>query len=176
VCESRRGQGWKVEMSTPSAHSGFEEFFRHEYQGLCRAMLLLTGNRAEAEECVEEALVRVLSRWNDVRVMASPTGYTFVTAANVFRRRRRRDARHRPLASLREVPDDQSERLDARLSVLDGMQNLSLRQRQAIVLVDFLGFTSGEAGRLLGLRDSSVRSELHRARTVLSAKLKDGEQ
>jgi DNA-directed RNA polymerase specialized sigma24 family protein len=44
------------------------------------------------------------------------------------------------------------------------------------VLVDFLGFTSGEAGRLLGLRDSSVRSELHRARTVLSAKLKDGEQ
>jgi len=162
-------------MNPTGPYPGFEEFFREEYQGLCRAMLLLTGNRADAEECVEEALVRVLSRWHDVRVMASPTGYAFVTAANVFRRHQRRFARPRDLVSLQDLPNDEGGTTDARLAVFTAMQSLSLRQRQVVVLVDLLGFTSEEAGRLLGIRDGSVRSELHRARAVLSRRLKDEE-
>jgi len=41
----------------------FSEFFASQYGRLCWLGLLLTGNRAEAEELAQEALVRTWWRW-----------------------------------------------------------------------------------------------------------------
>ena len=56
--------------------------------------------------------------------------------------------------------------------VLEILENLSVEQRQALVLVDFLGFTTEEAGRILGIRASSVRGRMHRARATLRLELR----
>jgi DNA-directed RNA polymerase specialized sigma24 family protein len=37
-------------------------------------------------------------------------------------------------------------------------------QRQALVLTEWLGLNSAEAGRALGIRPSSVRARVHRAK------------
>jgi RNA polymerase sigma-70 factor (ECF subfamily) len=50
----------------------------------------MTGSRHEAEEIAQEAYVRVLERWDHVQRLDDPTGYLFVTALNVFRKRLRR--------------------------------------------------------------------------------------
>ncbi len=47
-------------------------------------------------------------------------------------------------------------------------------QRAALVLVEWLGMTGEEAGRVLGLKAGSVRARLHRARTALREALGEG--
>ena len=44
---------------------------------------------------------------------------------------------------------------------------LPIAQRQAVVLVDWLGFPPSEAALLLGIEAASVRGRLHRARLEL---------
>jgi RNA polymerase sigma-70 factor (ECF subfamily) len=51
------------------------------------------------------------------------------------------------------------------------LQSLTRQQREALVLVEWLGFDSEEAASILGIRASSVRTRLHRARTALRTQL-----
>ena len=70
----------------------FEGFFEAEYTHLCEALYLLTGDPFEAEEVAQEAMTRVLKRWERIRSMDSPTGYVYRTAMNLNRNRIRRIA------------------------------------------------------------------------------------
>ena len=63
----------------------FEDFFRAEALSLGRAIYLLTGDRAEAEDLVQEAMARAYERWDRVRQLASPAGYVYKTALNLLR-------------------------------------------------------------------------------------------
>ncbi|MDP9224885.1 MAG: RNA polymerase subunit sigma-70, partial [Actinomycetota bacterium] len=47
------------------------------------------------------------------------------------------------------------------------VDSLSRDQREALLLVEWLGLSSEEAGEVLGIRPESVRSRLHRARASL---------
>ena len=49
----------------------------------------MTGDRVEAEDIAQEALVRVYERWGQVGGMDSPTGYLYRTAMNLARSRLR---------------------------------------------------------------------------------------
>ena len=71
----------------------FETFFEREYPSVTRALVLLTGNGAEAEELAEDAFARAWSAWDRVGTMASPAGYVYKTALNLHRNRLRRLAR-----------------------------------------------------------------------------------
>ena len=51
---------------------------------------------------------------------------------------------------------------EARVDVLRALGSLTPEQRQAVVLVDFVGMSSVEAGRLIGANDSSIRGRLQR--------------
>ena len=51
------------------------------------------------------------------------------------------------------------------------IEKLSLRQRQAVVLRDWAGFETSEVARMLGMRESTVRVHLSRARQLLRASM-----
>lgn len=145
----------------------FEDLFRAERDRLVRAMLLLTGRVSEAEDLAQEAFVRVYERWSQIREMESPAGYLYRTALNLHRKRlrrlgvevRNRTAHHDDVAG-RDVAED-------RLDLLRAVAALPLGQRQAVVLVDWLGYPPSDAARLLGIEAVSVRGRLHRARVAL---------
>jgi RNA polymerase sigma factor (sigma-70 family) len=83
----------------------FEPFFEREYPRLARALYLVTGDRAEAEDLAQEAMVRVYERWEHVRNTDSPAGYLYRTALNLHRSRLRRLAvRARRAVGLRPDP------------------------------------------------------------------------
>jgi DNA-directed RNA polymerase specialized sigma24 family protein len=54
-------------------------------------------------------------------------------------------------------PDDAFAVADRWRTVAAALATLSPRQRAALVLTDLLGFTSDEAGRMLGIRPVTVR-------------------
>jgi RNA polymerase sigma factor (sigma-70 family) len=135
----------------------FEAFFEAERDGLFGALVLITGDRHEAEEIAQDAFLLLWERWDRVGSMENPSGYLYRTAMNLFRKRRRRAA----LAVRRAVGlahhEDAFAAADARQVVARALQGLSRRQRAALVLTELLGFSSEEAGRMLGVEPVTVR-------------------
>jgi RNA polymerase sigma-70 factor (ECF subfamily) len=66
--------------------------------------------------------------------------------------------------------------VDARLLVARALQDLTPRQRAAVVLTELLGYTAEAAGKELGIRPATVRALTFQARSALRAKgrLADG--
>lgn len=149
----------------------FEEFFRAQYRGLVRALYLLTADQGEAEELAQEAMARVFERWDRVRTMESPAGYVYRVAVNLNRQRLRHLAvRARRLLSMR--PDSVGP-AESPSELADAISSLPRGQRQAFMLVEWLGMSAEEAGRVMKIAAASVRSQAHRARASLRDRLRD---
>jgi RNA polymerase sigma-70 factor, ECF subfamily len=143
----------------------FDAFFDQEYTRLLRLLFAMTGNLAEAEELAQEAMTRVLERWNRVSAMASPAGYVYRTAVNLNRSRLRRLARPLRWSRVSErSPDAEPEVIGSLVAALSALPR---GQREAVLLVEWLGFDAREAGQMLGISPSSVRSRVHRAKASL---------
>jgi RNA polymerase sigma-70 factor, ECF subfamily len=151
----------------------FEEFFRAEYPGLVRALYVLTADRAEAEALAQEAMARAYERWDRVVAMESPAGYVYRIGVNLNRHRLRHLAvRARRLLAM--THDAQSEQVPGvRREIAEAIASLSGGQREAFMLVEWLGLNAEEAGRVLGIAPASVRSRVHRAKSVLRERLSD---
>jgi RNA polymerase sigma-70 factor (ECF subfamily) len=170
---SAMGSSETLEDVTPVTIPGFEEFFQAEHVRLARALYLLTGSAAEAEELTQEAMVRVYERWDRVRQMDSPQGYLFRTALNLHRSRLRwvaNRARHilQPTAS-----PDPAEVVQSRDILSRALASLPTGQREAVVLVEWLGMDQEEAAAALGIKPGSVRARLSRAKADLRRMLED---
>ena len=97
-----------------------------------------------------------------------PTGYLFVTAMNVFRKRLRRAGiavaeidRHGAEPGCVRRRGGSTRSSSARLA------QLPLDQRAALVVTALLGYSSEEAGQMLGIQPSTVRARATRGRTAL---------
>jgi RNA polymerase sigma-70 factor (ECF subfamily) len=151
-------------QGTLKASQSFESFYDGESRLLFRRLWLVTGNRAEAEELMQDAFVRVWERWDRVSRMDDPVGYLYRTAMNLFRKRYRRAVLAvRRSAGLAPSQDDFAD-ADDRHTVKRLLATLPPRQRAALVLTEMLGFTPKEAGDALGVKASTVRSLSHQGR------------
>jgi RNA polymerase sigma-70 factor, ECF subfamily len=148
------------------AHS-FEDFFEEHYVSVTKALVLLLGRELEAEELAEEAFARAWARWELVSEMASPAGYVYRTALNLNRNRLRRLARELRGRERPEPGPDPAVRIATRDQVRRALAALPMPQREAVVLIEWLGLDPAEAGSILGIKAVSVRARLHRARATL---------
>jgi len=158
---------------TPVTVLGFEEFFQAEHVRLGRALYLLTGSAAEADELTQEAMVRVYERWDRVGQMDSPQGYLYRTALNLHRSRLRwlaSRARHVLWAT---PSPDPAELVQSRDSLERALASLPTGQREAVVMVEWLGMDQEEAATALRIKPGSLRSRLSRAKADLRRMLED---
>ncbi len=149
----------------------FEAFFEAERTRLFRAVCLITGDAAGSEEVVQDAFLHLWERWDRVKDMDHRTGYLYRTALNEVRSSRRRIARAARLAIAPRREADAFEEADLRDSVLRALRTLGPRQRAAVVLMDLLGYGSSEAGELLGIKGTTVRTLAAEARAALRTEL-----
>ncbi len=151
----------------------FDEFFRAEYPRMLRAMYLVCGNRAEAEEVAQDAFVRAFERWELVVRAENRPGYVYRIALNLYRSKLRRAAR---LArkTLRPAPQpDELEAMAERDAIGRALASLSPAQREAVIMREWLDMTDEEIGALLGISPITVRVRVHRARAVLRPLLEE---
>jgi RNA polymerase sigma-70 factor (ECF subfamily) len=151
-------------FETLEASRSFETFYDAESQTLFQRLRLVTGDRAEAEEIMQDAFLKVWERWERVGAMDDPVGYLYRTAMNLFRKRYRRAVLAiRRSIGLKPSRDDFADAEDAD-TVRRVLSTLPPRQRAALVLTEMLGFSPNEAGRALGVQASTVRSLSHQGR------------
>ena len=145
----------------------FAAFFAEEHRGLFKALYFVTGNRADAAELMQDAFLKLWERWDMVDRIDDPTAYLFRVALNGTRMRaraaRRAGRRLLPVERDRDAFDEIELRQDVRKLLLD----LAPRQRAALLLLDMYGYRSEEAGRMMGIRPSTVRALATQGRAVL---------
>lgn len=141
----------------------FSEFVAARSQALLRLAYLLTGDGFQAQDVLQDALIRAYLRWR--RIRSNPEAYVrrvVVTAAADEHRRR---ARRREVLSA-ELPDvsapEQLAAVDPRERLVGALRELPPRQRAAVVLVHWLGLGRDEVAELLGYSTSTVRSQAAR--------------
>jgi RNA polymerase sigma factor (sigma-70 family) len=129
-------------------------------------LYLLCGGLTDAEDMAQEALARAYERWERIQGMESPVGYVYRIATNLHRRRLRRQLLFARMQGEDERPQDPSPAVEERSDVMRALLRLPPKLRSALVLSEWMGMTSEEAGRVQGIKPSSARARLHRARTA----------
>jgi RNA polymerase sigma-70 factor (ECF subfamily) len=139
---------------------------------LFRAAWAMCGHPHDAEDLVQETYARVLARPRFVR-RGDELAYLLRALRNVHvSRRRAATARPQevPLADRGEARDERWQpeaALEARV-LFAAIAGLPPDFRDVLVAVDVLGLTYAEAAKVVGAKEATVTTRLHRARRRLA--------
>jgi RNA polymerase sigma-70 factor, ECF subfamily len=131
---------------------------------LFRAAWALCGSRHDAEDLVQETFLNVLKRPRVLRG-DNELGYLLRALRNTHASWYRSNARRRADRQLSE--DDAAPVSDAEVSSREIMQAIASAPqpyREAVIAVDLIGLSYGEAARALRTREATVTSRLYRGR------------
>lgn len=151
----------------------FGDYFAAQGQALMRLAYVMTGDRQSAEDVTQETLLQVYRRWSGLRDPHAYARRSVVNGAISLGRRRTR-------FSGCEAPDvsigDPSTSVLLRVELWSAVCQLPERQRAVVVLRYYEDLSDREVGRVLGIRESTVRSTAVRALASLrGARLTDNE-
>lgn len=162
-----RGVHGRMEATLVTTDLAFEDFFEQERIRLLRALMVLCGNREEAEEILQDSFLALWERWDRISRLEDPAGYLYRTALNRHRSTVRRTLRAARRAVGLAHGGDLFSEADERDAVARALSELTPRRRQAVVLTEMLGYGSGEAARAMGVSDVTVRRLAQEARRHL---------
>jgi RNA polymerase sigma-70 factor (sigma-E family) len=137
----------------------FEQFVRERYEQLLRYAVMLTGRQADAEEVVQEALVRCLRRWRRIEP-ENAMAYARKAVLNEFLRA----VRKRPDVVYDEagVVEDFAAATVNRDHLLAALRTLPARQRAAVVLRFLYDLPEAQVAQELGCSVGNVKSQTSR--------------
>ena len=160
----------------------WEEIARQHGRFIYTVAYRLTGNEADADDLVQEVLLRVRRGLHTYRP-GSMEGWLSRITTNAFldevRRRRRRPVELLPDEPDRVVPgaasaDEEFEASALPEHVQAALTALPPEFRAAVVLSDVVGLPYSEIAASLGVPLGTVRSRIHRGRSMLRKELMAG--
>ena len=164
--------------------AGFEQEALVHLDALYRVALRLTGNAADADDLVQETMLKAYRAWDQYEKGTNAKGWLLTILRNSFINEYRRRTRHpetvdvdtiEPYAVFGEVQDDdpQGAFFDQIVDdeVLKAIDELPEAFRETLVLSDVEGMSYQEIGKILGVPVGTVKSRLFRARQALQGKL-----
>lgn len=159
-----------------SASREFERFAAGASDSLLRAGFLMTGSASDAEDLVQETLLKVARRWNRVRSMEYPAAYARRVLVSLVLhdadRRTRQRTELQPVAGAAEAADEQAARalreVDDLAEFRWALAQLPARQRAVLVLRYWADLPVAEVASILGCTDGTVTSTASRAAARLA--------
>jgi RNA polymerase sigma-70 factor (sigma-E family) len=151
------------------ARDEFACFAAAQADALLRAAYLMVGDRGEAEDIVQECMLRIARKWPRVRAMQHPGAYARrVMVSLVLDGSRRRLRRTLELAATGVAPRPggghaATEALDARTDLIRALGTLPARQRAVLVLRYFSDLPEAEVASVLRCSVGTVKSSASRA-------------
>ena len=153
------------------------QFVAGEYAGLVAALSLVCGERAAAEDAVQEALARAMLAQRRGTIDSLPA-WVRVVALNQLRNRWRSRSREQKATQLlrdTQVTSASDDALEDAMDLVAALASLSRRQREAVALHYRLGLNVAETAQAMRVSDGTVKTLLSRARATLGAALRDQE-
>lgn len=161
----RTGRGRAAIRSKERAAS---ELFAAVYPRLAGWVRRLVDDDETAHEIAAEAFTRLWARWARVD---EPTGFLFVTAANLVRDHWRRLERERGAMRRVTAQEEREQHHETDPSVRMLVQSLPARLRNPALLYYYADLPVREVAKLLGRREGTIKADLHAARELLRAEL-----
>jgi len=172
--------------ATDARRAGFEKEALVHLDSLYRVALRLAGNAADADDLVQETMLKAYRSWDQYQPGTNAKGWLLTILRNSFINEYRRRTRHpetvdvdtiEPFAVFEDVQEDDPQGAffdrivdDEVLRAIDGLPDAF---RETVVLSDVEGMSYQEIGKILNIPVGTVKSRLFRARQMLQAKLYD---
>src|SRR5438046_3532929 len=173
---------------TPAADADKRASFEREalvhLDSLYRVALRLTGNAAEADDLVQETMLKAYRAWHQYERGTNAKGWLLTILRHAFINEYRRRTRHpetvdldaiEPFSVLEELPDaaPQGTFFDRIVDdeVLRAIDELPEQFRETVVLRDVEGLSYEEIARVLEVPVGTVKSRLFLGRRMLQGKL-----
>jgi RNA polymerase sigma-70 factor (sigma-E family) len=159
-----------------TAAEGVDALFRAEGSHLLGMMVAFLGDRAAAEDVVQESFAKVQRAWPRIDPDRA-AAYLRTTAFNGARsllRRRVVAERFRPERAVTTAgADDGVVLAEDQRAVVAALRRLPVRQRECVVLRYYADLREHEIAATLGVSRNSVKTHLRRGMAALARELED---
>jgi len=152
----------------------FDDFFYQQRGSLLAHAYVLTGNAEDAQDLVQEVLLRAWRKWDEVSEMDSPGAWSRTVMNNLAigrSRRARVEMRHSlrsgPMGEAVEYPAPDAAATD----LARELRRLPHKERTALLLYHVVGLRISEVASEMGAPEGTVRSWLTRGRVSLAKAL-----
>lgn len=137
-----------------------------------RAALAILGNREEAQDAVQDALVKFLEKRPTFESEEHERAWLLRVTINDCKSRLRAPWRRKrvELSAAAEIADEETR------GELAELAQLPIKDRAAIHLYYYEGYSTAEIAAMAGEAEGTVRSRLHRARRKLRRLLEEEDQ
>ena len=149
----------------------YRAFVDARYARLVRAAILFGSGEQDAEDAVQDALIRCYGAWARVSAADDRDAYVYRVLINgIARSRRRRWHGEIPYQQVPEPPptDDPATKMSLSHSVRASLERLGHEQRQVLVLRYFADLTEAQIAAVLRIAPGTVKSRASRAIAALS--------
>jgi RNA polymerase sigma-70 factor (ECF subfamily) len=166
--------------------ANFEREALVHLDALYRVALRLTGNASDADDLVQETMLKAYRAWHQYQPGTNAKGWLLTILRHAFINEYRRRTRHPETVDIDAIEpfaifdqgqdDDPQERFFDQIvddEVLKAIDELPEQFREAVVLSDVEGMSYEEVSRILEVPIGTVKSRLFRGRRLLQAKLHD---
>ena len=155
------------------------EWLEEGYAGSFRTACLILGNRADAEEAVQDAYLRAWRFRDSLASVPSIKPWLYRVVVNACYSKLRTEIPHRdrrasaePLSSLpgrAEGPEEGAVQDEVAGTVLDALARLPVSLRVPVVLRYYADLSERDIALAIGRRPGTVKSRLHEAKRRLAA-------
>jgi RNA polymerase sigma-70 factor (sigma-E family) len=152
----------------------FEGFYREEHRSIASVVMVLVGDRAVADDIVQEAFATAYRRWSTIGEYDRPGAWVRRVAVNhAISRLRRRRAESRALRRVGTGDDSRPGPEAPNEALWAAIRALPRRQAQAVALTYGDDLSMAEVADILGCSVGAVKTHLSRARSRLAEELRD---
>jgi len=149
----------------------FDSFYASSASRVLHAVYAMTGDRAEAQDCVQEAYARAWQRWGSVSGYGDPEAWVRTVARRIAVSRWRK-ARNAVTAWRRHGdPPDAAPPSEDHVVLVAALRRLPETQRHALVLHYLVGLSVEDIARETGSPSGTIKARLHRGRVALAGLL-----
>ena len=167
-------------MTERAADEAVKVLYQAHYAALVRLATLLVGDRATAEDVVQDCFIAMHRAWWRLRDTGSALPYLRRAVINKCRsvlRHRAVADRHHPLPAP-QLPSAEESALAVvqRSSVLAALRALPARQREVVVLRYYADLSEAQIAAAMGISRGAVKAHASRAKDSLRAILGTGRE
>lgn len=147
----------------------FEELMVRHERIVFKTALRILGNVEDAQDAAQEVFLRLFTYIKSVHPSRPLAPWLYKVTINACRDIFRKRPQTLPLIDSEELaaPKADVDRSSHRKIMEMGLRMLSEKERSAIVLRDLQGLSTSEVAQILGSSETTVRSQISRARIKL---------
>ena len=174
-----------IERTSRGDAAAFNRLMEQHERRMYAVALRMCGNREDAQDCLQEAMLRVYRAIGGFKGQSSFSTWVYRITMNTCldELRRKKNRQSTSLDSLLDMgwspsddtnaPEKQAMRSELRRNLNRAIQELPEEMRSAVVLRDIQGFSYEEIAHMLEINVGTIKSRISRGREKLREKMKE---